>query len=167
MSSEGVQIDNFQLKIFLSHRFDKVIFWTYPRNQSMSKMFFFTSIDLADLVEILTQENGTLSIRQSAKIPREELKIYDLNLCKSYYNSNDCQISMDMFRNNRPGGWIIFSNIFLVLNHIQNSNYIRKQAYLWHFVSNLLWIDCWHSVCDEFCRTYAWCVLLEACDYIC
>ena len=136
MSSEGVQIDNFQLKIFLSHRFDKVIFWTYPRNQSMSKMFFFTSIDLADLVEILKQENGTLSIRQSAKIPREELKIYDLNLCKSYCNSNDCQmiVSMDIFRNNRPGGWTIFSNIFLVINYIQNSNYIRKHAHLWHFV---------------------------------
>ena len=62
----------------------------------MSKMFFFTSIDLADLVEILTQENGTLSIRQSAKIPREELKIYDLNLCKSYCNSNDCQMIVSM-----------------------------------------------------------------------
>ena len=49
-----------------------------------------------------------------------------------------------------------FSNIFLVTNYIQNSNYIRKPAYLWHFVSNLLWIDSRyiHPVCDEYMITF-------------
>ena len=137
LSSEGVQIDSFQLKTFLSHRFDKVIFWTYVQNVLLHKYRFgWSSRDSYTRKWYIVNQ----AERQDPSWRIENLWFELMQILLQFkWLSNDCQYGI--FRNNRPGGWSVFSNIFLVINYIQNSNYIRKQDYLWHFVSNLWWID--------------------------
>lgn len=75
-------------------------------------MFFSSSIKSTDLAETIRSRYDLSMIRNCAELLREELKSYNFGLSKSYFESNDLIIMINLLPN-RPELWGSFFKVIL------------------------------------------------------
>ena len=115
LKPSGLEINNRVLESKLVARFSDQICFTYPKDVSLSQMFFSVNIQAADIAETFRSNDA---IKICGNILHDECKAYNFSLKNAYRDATDLSISYDIFKQNRPVQWekflkSLWTNIFV------------------------------------------------------
>ena len=99
LKPSGLEINNRVLKSKLVARFGDRICFTYPKDVSLSQMFFSMNIQAADIAETVRSSDA---VTICGNILHDECKAYDFSSKNAYRDAADLSISYDIFKQNRP-----------------------------------------------------------------